>query len=143
MDFPLFKEDPVKNLDEALVRARLGTAYLDEKFGPDWDHQIDLNRLNIKSPINCVLSQLMWRGHLSLLLFLDLRKAVDYGFSCGIVDAICWIPIPALDRSFQRLTQAWKLVLSERRSQADSDVTKLQTSDVEWATSGAAVSQAV
>jgi len=138
----LFKEDPVKNLDEALVRARLGKAYLDRKLGADWDHKIDIDRLNIKSPINCVLSQLIRRGHLSLL-FLNSRELVECGFSCGAIDLFCWIPILAINRSFRRLTQAWKLILREQRSQADADVTKRQTGDVERATPSAAVSQAV
>lgn len=142
MNFLWLKEDPVKNLDQALVRAHLGETYLDEKFGPDWDQLIDVDRLNIKSPINCVLSQLMRQGHLSLL-FLSLQEAVNYGFSCGMVDASFWIPFPAVNRSFRRLTHAWKLILRERRCQAKSVDTKRQTCDAECAMPVAAASHNV
>lgn len=126
MNFLWLKEDPVKNLDHAMARARLGEAYLDERFGPEWDHKICLDRLDIKSPINCVLSQLLRQGHLSLL-FLNLQEGVEYGFSCGLIDSFCWIPIPAVNRSFRRLTHAWMLILRERRCQSKSDIAKLQT----------------
>ncbi len=132
----------VENLDEALNRARSGAEFLDQRLGPDWDRKIDLDRLDIQCPFNCVLSQLMRRGHL-LLLFVDFAAGVNYGFSCGMVDAIFLIPVPSVDRSFQRLTEAWKLVIRERRGEEQPHVEKAQTSDAKRATPRAPVSQAV
>jgi len=35
-----------------------GAALLDERLGPDWDEQIDLNRLDLSSNCNCIVGQL-------------------------------------------------------------------------------------
>jgi hypothetical protein len=39
----------VENSDWALARARNGAAWLDSKYGPDWDRRIDFDRLEIGS----------------------------------------------------------------------------------------------
>ena len=39
-------------------KIREGVAFLDEWLGPQWPHDIDLDRLNLSSACRCVLGQL-------------------------------------------------------------------------------------
>ncbi len=48
----------IEQPDWAMARARMGAAWLDSKFGPDWDRRIDLETLDIGSLDNCILGQL-------------------------------------------------------------------------------------
>jgi len=133
-------KDPVKDDDVALSRARAGMAYLDKKLGADWDRKIDLDRLDIGSPRYCVLSQLICRGHWSLLFP---ANPVDFGFSCGeLLDALFWLPMPHVKRSYRRLTAAWRLLFLKRQGERELQVAKSRTSEVERA-QPSTVSQAV
>jgi len=134
-------EDPVKDDDVALSRARAGMVFLDRRLGPDWDRKIDLDRLDVGSPARCIQAQLLRRGHWSLI-FQSLAGEVERGFACGLIDLLFWLPIPSVKRSYQRLTQAWKLLLLERRREAEPQVAKAPTDDCRHAMPGA-VSQAV
>lgn len=138
-----FQQDPVDSHTEAMRRTRAGAAWLDEKLGPAWDQNLNLDRLNIRSPLNYILSQQFRKGHFSLP-FIGLQQAVNCGFSCGIYDAIFWLPLPALNRSYRRLTQAWKLLLQARRdNRPEADHTKRLVGDAERQKATTAISQAV
>jgi hypothetical protein len=98
----------------ATERAHRGAAWLDSKFGPSWDQKINLDRLEIGSPINCIVGQLMRHGHLSLL-FINAGEGVEYGFSLGHWDALAlFLPIPPVRRPYRPLNDAWKALLRER-----------------------------
>ena len=97
----------------AKTRALAGAAYLDRRFGPTWDERIDLQRLAIHSPLRCIAGQLgQWR-----FIGLTCSAAFDYGLSCGAIGdclVLFWRP-PALMRSNDRLTVAWREVITDRR----------------------------
>jgi hypothetical protein len=100
------------NADWALVRARSGAAWLDSKYGTDWDRRIDFDRLQIGSPIWCIVGQLIMHGYLSMLFA---TQIVDHGFSRGLLDVvILLLPIGPVKRAYRPLTDAWKTVLRER-----------------------------
>jgi len=103
----------VENSDWALARARSGAAWLDAKYGPDWDRRIDFDRLEIGSPIWCIVGQLIMHGCLSMLFA---TQIVDHGFSRGLLDlVVILLPIGPVKRAYRPLTDAWKTVLRERR----------------------------
>jgi hypothetical protein len=103
----------VENADWALARARNGAAWLDSKYGTDWDRRIDFDRLEIGSPIWCIVGQLIMHGYLSMLFA---TQIVDHGFSRGLLDlVVILLPIGPVKRAYRPLTNAWKSVLRERR----------------------------
>ena len=103
----------VENSDWALARARSGADWLDSKYGPDWDRRIDFDRLEIGSPIWCIVGQLIMHGYLSMLFA---TQIVDHGFSRGPLDlVVILLPIGPVKRAYRPLTDAWKTVLRERR----------------------------
>jgi hypothetical protein len=112
------EEPPVENADAencdwALARARSGAAWLDSKYGRDWDCRIDFDRLEIGSPMWCIVGQLIMHGYLSMLFA---TQIVDHGFSRGLLDVvIILLPIGPVKRAYRPLTDAWKTVLRERR----------------------------
>jgi hypothetical protein len=107
-------ENPVDdNSDWALARARSGAAWLDAKYGPDWDRRIDFDRVEIGSPFWCIVGQLIRHGYLSMLFA---TQIVDHGFSRGLLDVvIILLPIGPVKLAYRPLTDAWKTVLRERR----------------------------
>jgi hypothetical protein len=108
----------VENADWALARARSGAAWLDSKYGPDWDRRIDFERLEIGSPIWCIVGQLIMHGYLSMLFA---TQVVDHGFSRGLLDlVVILLPIGPVKRAYRPLTEAWKTVLRERRDPSGS-----------------------
>ena len=111
--FSFWKEDPVPDAATAKARALAGAAYLDRRFGPLWDERIDLERLAIHSPCRCIAGQLgQWR-----FIGISCDTAFRCGLSCGaIADCLVlfWRP-PALARSNERLTVAWREVITDRR----------------------------
>lgn len=109
-------DDPVPDMRTAMARAEAGARYLDQRYGEDWDTLIDADRLDIASPFRCVLGQLIANGHFGAL-FTSLRDGVDGGFSCGLWDMLFFALPPSVDRSFKRLTKAWKIVLQRRMAQ--------------------------
>src|SRR6185503_21334815 len=108
-----WNEDPVPDAATATTRALAGAAYLDRRFGPSWDERIDLDRLAIHHPFRCIAGQLgQWR-----FLRLTGGETITYGLSCGpIADLVSlFFRPPALKRSFDRLTAAWREVITDRR----------------------------
>jgi hypothetical protein len=117
MSSTLLEDAAVENLDWAMVRARSGAAWLDSKFGSEWDRRIDFERLEIGSPVRCILGQLIIHGYLSLLFA---TQIVDHGFSRGLLDLlVVLLPIGPVKRAYRPLTDAWKTVLRERRGQTE------------------------
>jgi hypothetical protein len=109
----LSQEAGVEHQDWAMDRARNGAAWLDAKFGREWDRQIDFEKLEIGSLIRCIVGQLILHGYLSLLFA---TQIVDHGFSRGLLDIlVVLLPIAPLKRHDRPLTDAWKAVLRERR----------------------------
>jgi hypothetical protein len=105
----------VESQDWAMIRARSGAAWLDAKFGPDWDRQIDFDKVQIGSPIRCIVGQLITHGYLSLLFATHI---VDHGFSLGLLDIlVVLLPVGPAKRAYQPLTDAWQIVLRERRGE--------------------------
>ncbi|MEZ6126611.1 MAG: hypothetical protein R3C49_26105 [Planctomycetaceae bacterium] len=100
------------DMQTAISRVQSGIRHLDELYGREWRAKINLSWLDISSPRNCILGQLMRHGHLALL-FTDVSTGVACGFSCGLWDLLFFCQPPWVSRSFDRLTEAWKLALSE------------------------------
>jgi hypothetical protein len=117
MSSGLLNETAVENSDWALTRARSGAAWLDTKFGPDWDSRINFGKLKIGHPIRCIVGQLIVHGYLSLMFA---GKIVDHGFSLGALDiVVVLLPLGVFKRAYRPLTEAWKTVLFERRSERE------------------------
>ncbi len=107
------QETGFEHQDWAVDRARNGAAWLDAKFGPDWDGQIDFEKLEIGSPLHCIVGQLILHGYLSLLFA---TQIVDHGFSRGLLDIlVVLLLIAPFKQAYRPLTGAWKAVLRERR----------------------------
>jgi hypothetical protein len=105
----------VQTQDWAMQRARSGAAWLDAKFGRDWDRRIDFEKVQIGSPIRCIVGQLITHGYLSMLFATNI---VQHGFSRGLLDiVVVLLPITPVKRAYQPLTNAWKIVLRERRGE--------------------------
>lgn len=118
--FKYFFPDPVPNMSIAVARAQAGSRYLDETFGPEWHQRIDRDKLNIASPLNCILGQLLWGAswnECAKIGFVPIRRCIDSGFSCGLWDFVYFLHLPWISRSFHRLNEAWQLVLEERMTQ--------------------------
>ncbi len=98
----------------ATARARKGAAWLDETAGPEWDQMRNLNRLDIKNPIHCVLALLRSQGVTSTILYINI--SIYCGFSCGLLMEflVHVFRPPAAVRSFELISQAWKLGHSAR-----------------------------
>ncbi len=110
----------VEQADWALARARNGAAWLDSKYGPEWDRRIDFDRLEIGSPIWCIVGQLILHGYLSMLFA---TQIVDHGFSRGLLDlVVILLPIGPVKRAYRPLTEAWKTVLRERRGPTEPHI---------------------
>jgi len=111
--FSFWSEDPVPDAATAKARALAGAAYLDRRFGPLWDERIDLERLAIHRPCRCIAGQLgQWR-----FLGMTCGEAFHYGLSCGAIED-CLVLVcrpPALVRSYERLTAAWREIITDRR----------------------------
>src|SRR6185369_15620449 len=112
----LWKTDPVPDEATAFQRATAGMAYLDRRFGPDWDRDLDLEVIDIGSPLRCVLGQLgPWR------FVLNAPPAVACGVSTGLwgdLVFLVWRAAP-LARSFERVTHAWKVLVRQRREERE------------------------
>jgi hypothetical protein len=113
-------------------RVERGAALLDERR-PDWWREIDLDRLALKSPCNCVLGQIGERQYgpstYSLgrysdgldLMGLRPLDGRDYGFDMDIdPDAFTdWKEgEAAVKRDFDALTAAWRGLITKRRESA-------------------------
>ncbi len=108
----LSQETGFEHQDWAMDRARKGAAWLDSKFGPEWDRRIDLECLDIGSPSCCILGQLRRQGLPGLL---HTRNSVAQGFSLGLLDILgLLIPFGPFKRAHRPLTDAWKALLRER-----------------------------
>jgi hypothetical protein len=117
---PMSDGSQVEEPDWAMTRARSGAAWLDSQFGPAWDRDIDFEKLEIGSPIRCIVGQLILHGYLSLLFATHI---VDHGFSRGLLDIlVVLLPIGPFKRAYRPLTNAWKVVLNERRGSSEPHV---------------------
>ena len=108
-----FFQDPVPDMATARDRVRAGAFYLDGLYGNEWARKINVSRLSIRSPIHCILGQLIRQWHFESV-FLPLVDRGEYGFSCGLWDACFFLPPPWVRRSFDRLTLAWKKLIKDR-----------------------------
>jgi hypothetical protein len=115
----------------AALLVERGAALLDEKR-PDWWRDIDLERLELRSPCNCVLGQIgerVYGAATSINLYMDgldlLRlspfQARDFGFDS---DADPFDHDLAADgetavlAEYAALTEAWRGLIAARREQA-------------------------
>ncbi len=114
MDFYFWRESVVRDMDTALERARAGAAYLDARHGNGWDAHVDAGKLDIASPFHCVLGQLALAGTDN---WLSIDRSVDLGFSCGLFSDLLslFTRFPTLRQSYERLNEAWRIVLAERQ----------------------------
>jgi len=120
MHSTLLDDVAVEKADWAMDRARSGAAWLDSKFGPEWDRRIDFEKLEIGSPVRCIVGQLITHGYLSLLFA---TQIVDHGFSRGLLDVVViLLPFGVVKQAYHPLTDAWKTVLRERRGPTESHV---------------------
>jgi hypothetical protein len=120
-------ETEFESPDCAMERARSGAAWLDEQFGPAWDGRIDFAKLDIGSPIRCILGQLILHGYLSLIFA---TRVVDHGFSRGLLDVVALlVPFAPLKRAYRPLTNAWKTVLLERRGSTQPHIKPASRND--------------
>jgi hypothetical protein len=117
MKFSLQNAGLVSDIAIATARARKGAAWLDTWAGPEWDRRVNLNRLDIMSPFHCIVGQLWLQCLLSNEFHTKYSLYVGRGFSCGPwMDSLVLVfRPPAAVRSYKLLTQAWKLVILERR----------------------------
>lgn len=105
--------------DTIEARVARGVALLDEKL-PGWDRRIDLDKLDLASPCNCVLGQ-TWDEqsddpddpyflHASRLFGrLDVQEEVAHGFNSTHV-----LGVEAVSE-MNTLTAEWKCVILARR----------------------------
>ncbi len=99
--------------DWAMTRARNGAAWLDSKFGPEWDRRIDLETLDIGTLDRCILGQLGCQICTGSLMFPG--QAIKRGLSRGFLDILTLLlPIGPVKRAYQPLNEAWKAVVRER-----------------------------
>lgn len=88
-----------------------GLALLDAQ-APGWEKLVDLERLDITSPVGCMLGQVYgyYFDGLDALKITDL-EASSYGFQLTFDDSI----IESGERSpYDRLTETWQTLLRER-----------------------------
>jgi hypothetical protein len=106
------QETEIEQSEWALERARNGAAWLDSRFGPDWDQCIDLETLDIGTYKYCILGQLHRQGYPRTMY---VRKAIQKGFSRGLLDSLTMLfPFGPFKRAYRPLNEAWKAVLRER-----------------------------
>jgi hypothetical protein len=86
-------------------RAERGAALLDERM-PGWWQHIDLDRLDIDSPCDCVAGQIGGYTEILQALGLDDGAEYDYGFDGGSF------------ASTRALTPAWRDLILARRAAA-------------------------
>ena len=111
----------VPDADTAQARVEAGAAYLERKVGPEWERLIDVEILDVASPLRCVLAQLGHHGH---LLLQSPGKDAACGFSCGVlpdVMSVLCVRTPSMVRAYERLNEAWRTYIRQRQH----DKTKL------------------
>lgn len=103
-------------MDAVAERVERGAQLLDEKR-PGWWQEIDLRRLDIDSPCNCIAGQLGGStgagGYLAVIRSLDLTgtEEVRCGFEAD--DDYDW-----LADEYAALTDAWRTLILARRAAA-------------------------
>ncbi len=110
-------QDPVADMSTAVARAEAGAAFFDVVFGDEWHRLVDREQVNTSNPLRCMFGELMrgitWREY-QQVAWMPIRQSVALGFSCGLWDFLCFLPLPWVSRSFHRLDEAWRLVLDQR-----------------------------
>jgi hypothetical protein len=117
--FAEFFQDPVPDMQTAIARVRRGAAFLERVYGADWHTKLCRHARNSGHPFPCVSGQILKSGHWRLI-FTSLTAATSYGLSCGLWDFLFYLQPPWVSRSYDRLAEAWKLVLQEIRA-SDAD----------------------
>ncbi|MBA2643596.1 MAG: hypothetical protein H0U82_11830 [Actinobacteria bacterium] len=87
-----------------------GAALLDEEYGPAWDKKINLERLNLASPCNCVLGQLHPRASSPYMRGLD---RLGFGHMSGKPEAHGFHV--RRNGRWDNLTDAWRELIEARR----------------------------
>lgn len=109
-DLLLDEEPEDLSEDDLCERARKGAAWLDE-VEPNWDQQIDVDELLLESCCRCVMGQIYGTFNHGILLYWgrDPSPAYDLGLL---------LAAGASRDDYARLTDAWKKIILERRTQA-------------------------
>jgi hypothetical protein len=109
----LSQETESEQPEWAMARARKGAAWLDSKFGPEWDRRIDLETLDIGTVDRCILGQLGCQTSTRGLMFPG--QVIKRGLSLGFLDILTLLlPIGPVKRAYQPLNNAWRAVVRER-----------------------------
>lgn len=58
--------------DEIAQAVVLGAAWLDGKFGPEWQNLVDRNVLDMSSSVSCVLGQVFGRAYHLVLMAMEI-----------------------------------------------------------------------
>jgi hypothetical protein len=112
-DAELSPETQIEPPAWAVTRAGDGAAWLDSKFGPDWDRRINLETLDIGTLDRCILGQLGCQTSTRGLMFPG--QAIKRGLSLGFLDILTLLlPIGPVKRAYQPLSNAWRAVVRER-----------------------------
>ncbi len=99
-----------------------GAAKLD-KLVPNWDDMIDLDRLNLIEPDDCVCGQLKCKLGMKHNLYYDLHDLSfedDSGFNVNskyYYDTTLNNKGQAEDKSYDKLTNTWKKFILKRRAE--------------------------
>lgn len=93
----------------ARERATAGAAYLDETQ-PDWS-KIDLKTLDVSSKCHCVLGQL-YPSYNEAVENLTMAERQAFGFEVQL-------QFSTMIPDYRLLTQAWRDVITERRTHAE------------------------
>lgn len=105
------------------TRVAAGVAFLDRQV-PGWVDRIDVDNLNVASPVNCVLGQLygMYSSGISAL-GLDQDQAAALGFQVEVTGDSFSDFVRALVASaeeYPALTDEWRRVIEILKAPADS-----------------------
>jgi hypothetical protein len=95
-------------------RVGRGAALLDERR-PDWWRLVDLDRLDIGSPCDCIAGQLYMGGgnYRNWTMVMD-----SLGLHAEADEAAHGFDGPGLTGDYTALTEAWRTLIARRREQA-------------------------
>lgn len=108
------------------VAVASGVAFLNERYGrDDWLQRVDLDTLDVRTQLNCVLAQVTGRTYTEALdavgapvgLSSERTRWTDaHGFSRDLADCGNWESCVR----YEQLTRAWVAKISELRAEATS-----------------------
>lgn len=112
-----------RTLSEVDIKLRIerGMKLLDSKY-PGWRSKVNVEKLNMSSPENCVLGQLygdLFDGLDTLGVSICTWKAASYGFAIDVDETVESGLMNLCDRSpcLEALTRIWKQELQRSNSQ--------------------------